>query len=105
MRGTFKLTLLAVAVLSLGACESMGLGNFESAAPYELERTAEHEQSVKVEPPPPAPAPAPQPAPQCKPCTDCSAWEQRALTAERDLAACQEATTRVRDAYRDELKK
>ena len=68
-----------------------------------MNRTATHEQAAKVE----APAPAAEvaPAPACAPCADCSTWEQRALQAEKDLKTCQEATNRVREAYRDELSK
>lgn len=101
MRSTLKTCLLSIAVLSLTACGTNGLGNFDDAPPYSPERTAQHEQHT----PPPAPAPAPAPAPMCQACEDCSIWQQRALRAEEDLAACTEATNRVREAYRDELKK
>ena len=103
MKTSLKTSLLAIAVLTLGACSS-GLGNYTDAPPYELERTAEHEQMEKPAPAPVA-TPAPAPAPTCAPCADCSSWEARALQAEKDLAMCRESTNRVRDAYRDELKK
>ena len=101
MKNTVKTLVLCTAVLGLSACETMGLGNFDDAPPYSTERTATHEQAAA---PAPAPAPAPE-APMCEPCQDCSSWEARAIQAEKDLAMCQEATGRVRDAYREELKK
>ncbi|MEM7651510.1 MAG: hypothetical protein AAF204_05460 [Pseudomonadota bacterium] len=101
MKNTFKTMALCVAVLGLAACES-GLGNFDDAPPYELNRTATHTQAPA---PAPAPEPAPEPAPMCEACEDCGAWEARALQAEKDLMMCKESTTRVRDAYREELKK
>ena len=104
MRSTLKTCLLGMAVVGLAACGTVALGNFDDAPPYQQARTATPMQKTA---PPPAPVQTPAPAPvqQCAPCADCSAWETRALQAEADLATCQEATNRVRDAYRDELKK
>lgn len=102
MKYALKSLILAVSVCGLAACESMG--DQDTAPPYAQERTATHE-SAPAPAPAPVQTPAPAPAPQCKACEDCSAWEARALQAEKDLATCQEATSRVRDAYRDELKK
>lgn len=102
MKYALKSLILAVSVCGLAACESMG--DQDTAPPYAMERTATHESAMAA-PPAPAPAPVQTPAPQCKACEDCSAWEARALQAEKDLAMCTEATSRVRDAYRDELKK
>ena len=104
MKNTVKTLVLCTAVIGLGACETVGLGNFDDAPPYSTGRTATHEQAA----PAPAPAPAPEPAPEapmCQPCEDCSSWEARAIQAEKDLAMCREATDRVRDAYREELAK
>ena len=103
MKTSLKTSILAVAALTLGAC-STGDGNYTDAPPYELERTAVHDSMVAAAPVA-TPAPAPAPAPTCAPCADCSSWEARALQAEKDLAMCRESTNRVRDAYRDELKK
>lgn len=100
MKHTVKTLVVLAALGGLSACDTMG--DQETAPPYAMERTATHEGGTVMAPPP---APMPEPAPQCKPCEDCSAWEARALQAEKDLAMCQEATSRVRDAYRDELKK
>lgn len=103
MKSTFKTCLLTIAVLGLAACETTGLGDFDDAPPYAPERTAQHTQAPT---PPPAPEPAPAPVAEAPSCScDCTSWEQRALQAEKDLAMCTEATDRVRDAYRDELKK
>ncbi|MCB9983403.1 MAG: hypothetical protein H6861_07005 [Rhodospirillales bacterium] len=100
MKTALKTCLLGLAVLGLSACET-GMGFYDDAPPYEMERTATHTQKT----PPPAPAPIAAPEPQqCMKC-DCSEWEARALQAENDLKMCKEATDRVRDAYRDELKK
>ncbi len=100
MKHGFKMLGLSLAVITLGACDTMG--DVDVAPPYSTERTAQHTNGVKVTE---TVAPAPVAAPQCAPCADCSSWEARALQAEKDLAICNEAAARVRGAYRDELKK
>jgi len=103
MKALFNLILVCTAGFALSAC-STGLGDFDGEPPYAQERTATHEQMAK--PPMPAPAAAPAPAPQmCKPCEDCSAHKSRIATLEAELAACREASNRVRGAYTETLKK
>ncbi|MCB1721196.1 MAG: hypothetical protein H6860_01915 [Rhodospirillales bacterium] len=104
MKAALKTCILGLAVLGLSACET-GMGFYDDAPPYEIERTATHMQSAPA-PTPVAESPA-TPEPCSKPCMECdySEWEARALQAEHDLRMCQEATDRVRDAYREELKK
>jgi len=101
MKKLLNTLFICVAGLSLSACAD-GLGDFDSAPPYAQERTAEHDSKVAAAP---APAPAPAAAPMCKPCEDCSSYKSRVAALEAELAACREASTRVRDAYQDELKK
>lgn len=103
MKTLLNTLFICVAGLSLSACAD-GLGDFDTAPPYATERTATHEQMAKAEPAP-APAPAATPAPTCAPCEDCSSYKSRVAALEAELAACREASTRVRDAYSDELKK
>ena len=102
MKTALKTCVLGLAVLGLSACET-GMGFYDDAPPYETERTATHTRSMPAPAPAPAPAPTPEPE-KCMKC-DCSEWQARALQAENDLKMCKEATDRVRDAYRDELKK
>ena len=106
MKTFLNILLVCTAGLALAACETAGLGNFDDAPPYATDRTATHEQMAKPEPAPaPAPAPEPAPAPTCAPCQDCSPLQTRISALEAELAACREASTRVRDAYSEELKK
>lgn len=95
MSTILKTCVLGLAVLGLSACET-ALGNFDDQAPYGTERTAKHLHAA------PEPAPAPEPV-QCM--CECSEWEARAMQAEHDLKMCAESKERVRDAFRDELKK
>ncbi|MCB1650747.1 MAG: hypothetical protein KDI46_01710 [Alphaproteobacteria bacterium] len=98
MKHSLKLLSLSVAVLGLAACET-GMGYYDNAPPYDMERTAQHASHAT-----PAAEPQTMEEPMACQC-DCSAWEKRALQAESDLAICQEAGARVRDAFRNELKK
>lgn len=102
MKNILNILFVCAAGLSLTACSTSGLGDFDSAPPYTDERTATHESTIPVAP---APAPAAPTLQTCEPCADCSSWESRALKAEADLAACREASNRVRGAYTDTLKK
>ena len=110
MKALLNILLVCVAGLSLAACAE-GLGDFDSAPPYATERTATHEQTAAPEPAPaPVSEPAPKAAPMCKACDtcktcSCSENKSRIATLEVELAACREASNRVRDAYSEELKK
>ncbi|NCT40418.1 MAG: hypothetical protein GW778_01995 [Alphaproteobacteria bacterium] len=103
MKTLLNTLFICVAGISLSACAD-GLGNFENEPPYSQERTAQDEHT-------PAPVMETEtvivetPAPMCKPCEDCSAHKSRIATLESELAACREASNRVRDAYTDTLKK
>lgn len=98
------LMLCSFAVLTLGACETMQLGNFDDAPPYEQARTATHTQTAPITVPEPvAPAPAPIAEKQCS--CDYSTWESRAIKAEEELMQCRTASERVRSEYRNTLKK
>lgn len=111
MKTLLNLLFVCVAGLTLVACESAGLGNFDSEPPYAMDRTATADHAA-------APAPAPEPAPKkcdmCekseKPdcggsCKKCESKDARIAALEAELAACREASNRVRDAYTDTLKK
>lgn len=105
MKSLLNTLFICTAGFALTACGTNdGLGNFDDAPPYAQSRTATHEEMAK---PMPAPEPAPAPAaPQtCEPCQDCSPLQTRIDALEAELAACREASTRVRDAYSEELKK
>lgn len=39
---------IAGSAIALSACDTTGTGNVETAAPYEMERTASHEQAQVV---------------------------------------------------------
>jgi hypothetical protein len=74
--------LVATAGIALAACETMA--EIDDEPPYELE------------------------APMCKPTTPCQTKEALQAKVEMlasELAACQEASSRVRDAMGEELKK
>mgnify|MGYP000017572499 CR=1 FL=1 len=103
MKTLLNLLFVCVAGLSLSACAD-GLGDFDTAPPYANERTAVHDSGYGKNQPAPAPAPVVE-APMCKACEDCTPYKNRVAALEAELAACREASNRVRDAYSDELKK
>jgi len=102
MKTLLNLLFVCVAGLSLSACAN-GLGDVDTAPPYAAERTAVHDSASGRNQP--APAPVVEKAPMCKPCEDCTPYKNRVAALEAELAACREASNRVRDAYQDELKK
>ncbi|MGB0720641.1 MAG: hypothetical protein ACPGRX_09205 [Bdellovibrionales bacterium] len=106
MKISAKIMVLGACVVGLSACESAGLGNFDDAPPYAVERTAVG--GSKAAPVVPAVEPEPvvkvveKPVPQqC----DYSTWESRVSKLESDLAQCNEINSRLRSEYRDVLRK
>ncbi|MCB1533045.1 MAG: hypothetical protein KDJ35_09280 [Alphaproteobacteria bacterium] len=104
MNTSLKILAVAGVALSLAACSTESVyDNDTFATPYTLERTAVAEQHTTMA--------APQPAPvlQCPACPtaqcDYSAWESRVAALEAELNSCKESSSRVRDAYREELTK
>ncbi|MFK7839706.1 MAG: hypothetical protein AB8B83_05190 [Bdellovibrionales bacterium] len=104
MKKQYNILMFCVVGLALSACAE-GLGDFDTAPPYDTERTATHAQHTPPPEPQPEPAPIVREAPMCKPCEDCGPFKSRVATLESELAACREASNRVRDAYSQELKK
>ena len=105
-RKLMSFAVIGLAAGTLAACET-GLGDYQDAPPYSQSRTATHDGMVKPAEPMPEPAPMPvcPPVPECPACADTSSLEGRIATLEAELAACREASTRVRDAMQTELKK
>lgn len=108
MKNSLKTLAIAAVALGLTACAGIETEDDTFAVPYTLERTAvgEERTAARVEPAalpqcPVCPAATPAPAPQC----DFSAWESRVAALEAELKSCKESSSRVRDAYRDELTK
>lgn len=106
MKNSLKTLALMSTVLTLTACGGLTSTYDEKAeVPYTLERTATAKQKAAPEPmPAPVVEPAPAPAPVVQQC-DYSAWESRVAALESELASCRESSSRVRDAYREELEK
>jgi hypothetical protein len=119
MKTLLNLLFVCIAGFALTACETTGLGHHDDAPPYADERTATHEQTAAATP---EPAPAAEPCVlsekgDCKggcdkhksdcggDCSHCGGKDARIAALEAELAACREASNRVRDAYTDELKK
>ncbi|MEM7680005.1 MAG: hypothetical protein AAF182_03275 [Pseudomonadota bacterium] len=107
MKNSLKTLALVGVVFGLSACDTLsGVNERPYDAPYSLERTAKAEAKAApvVEP---APEPVIEPAPATPVVQQCdySAWESRVAALEADLASCRESSSRVRDAYRDELTK
>ena len=104
MKNSLKTLALLGMVAALGACSSMEAADNDSfATPYTLERTALGAQKAAPAPEP-VPVAQPAPAPVVQQC-DYSAWESKVAKLEADLASCLESSSRVRDAYREELVK
>ena len=107
MKHSFKALALVAAIFAVSACSSSSdFDDTTFATPYTLERTATSTQKMAVKAPEPAPVAAPQ-CPACQPVQQCdySAWEAKTSKLQADLASCRESSTRVRDAYREELVK
>lgn len=106
MKNNIKLVAMAVAVLGLGACESMSMGNVDMEPPYAVDRTASHSDSARV-----ATVKETTVTTECPSCSapvQCESvdeWKARAMRAERDLAQCMEASKRVQSTYQESLRK
>ena len=103
MKNLLKTCALVGMVAALGACAGSPSEDDTFATPYTLERTAIGEPKAAPAPEP-VPVAQPAPAPVVQQC-DYSAWEAKVAKLEGDLAACLESSSRVRDAYREELTK
>lgn len=103
MKNSLKTLMLAGLALGLTACAGTPSEDDSFATPYTLERTALGE-SKPAPAPEPVPVAEPAPAPVVQQC-DYSAWESKVAKLEADLASCLESSSRVRDAYREELVK
>lgn len=105
-----KFALVVFAALSLTACESWSQGNIETAAPYEMERTAKDADKVEVKQTETVQrvetkACPPAPRPMCPTCPDVSAMQNRIAMLESQLRQCNEKVNRMQDTVRNGLMK
>lgn len=102
MKNLSYFALVLVALMSLSACSTRG--NVDTAAPYEMERTAEHSDGVtyKVRKEEKMVCPPQQ---QCPACTADDNLKARIAMLENQLNECREKMMRMQESTREMMTK